>query len=47
GWEKRSVAQLMSAIDDYINWYNRQRIKMSLGGKSPIQYRVSLGLMSA
>lgn len=47
GWEKRSVAQLMSAIDEYINWYNRQRIKMSLGGKSPIQYRISLGLMSA
>lgn len=47
GWEKQSVAQLMSAIDDYINWYNHQRIKMSLGGKSPIQYRVSLGLMPA
>ncbi|MHB1452778.1 MAG: IS3 family transposase, partial [Saccharofermentanales bacterium] len=32
---------------EYIKWYNYKRIKMSLGGKSPIQYRTSLGLRVA
>lgn len=45
-WERQSTAQLMSAIDEYIKWYNNHRIKMSLGGKSPVQYRASLGLVS-
>ncbi|HIT46171.1 MAG TPA: IS3 family transposase, partial [Candidatus Aphodovivens excrementavium] len=26
-------------IDGYIRWYNGSRIKKSLGGKSPIEYR--------
>ena len=30
-------------IDHYINWYNHKRIKLSLGGLSPIQYRHHLG----
>ena len=47
GWEKQSASELMAAIDEYITWYNNQRIKVSLGGKSPIQYRTSLGLLPA
>ena len=43
GWERQSVICLMSAVDDYINWYNRYRIKMTLGGRSPQQYRVVMG----
>ncbi|MDY0304093.1 MAG: IS3 family transposase, partial [Sphaerochaeta sp.] len=31
---------------DYIYWYNEKRIKMSLGGRSPLEYRRSLGLAS-
>jgi putative transposase len=27
----------------YIKWYNLKRIKISLGAKSPIEYRLSLG----
>ncbi|MCH8530896.1 MAG: IS3 family transposase, partial [Saccharospirillum sp.] len=29
---------------EYIRWYNEARIKMSLGGISPIEYRQSLGI---
>ncbi|HGU7088405.1 TPA: IS3 family transposase, partial [Escherichia coli] len=28
-------------IIDYINYYNRLRIKEKLGGLSPVQYRLS------
>ncbi|WP_417003816.1 IS3 family transposase, partial [Adlercreutzia equolifaciens] len=31
-------------LDSYIRWYNEERIKLSLGGMSPVQYRKSLGL---
>ena len=27
-----------------MHWYNEERIKMSLGGMSPLEYRRSLGL---
>ena len=30
-------------IDRYIIWYNHKRIKLSLGGLSPIEYRQHLG----
>ncbi|HHT43979.1 MAG TPA: IS3 family transposase [Fastidiosipila sp.] len=42
-WQKKSASQLMMAIDNYIRWYNTQRIKMSLGRKSPQQFRQDLG----
>lgn len=38
-------AQFIDEIDAYIRWYNETCIKMSLGGRSPIKYRKSLGLM--
>lgn len=40
GW---SIDEFMDALDDYIHWYNEERIKLSLGGMSPAQYRRSLG----
>lgn len=46
GWEKRTVAELMDAIDEYIDWYNNVRIKMSLGGMSIMEYRRSQGLVA-
>ena len=30
-------------LDEYINWYNCKRIKLSLCGLSPIEYRQRLG----
>lgn len=41
GW---STGRFMEALGEYIDWYNRKRIKVSLGGMSPVQYRMSLGL---
>jgi transposase InsO family protein len=31
-------------LDRYMVWYNEKRIKLSLGGMSPLAYRLSLGL---
>ncbi|MBK1729399.1 IS3 family transposase, partial [Halorhodospira halophila] len=30
--------------DAYLQWYNRKRVKLSLGGRSPLEYRDSLGI---
>jgi putative transposase len=45
-WRDVTLEDFMSRIDDYIRWYNECRIKVSLGGRSPIEYRQTLGLMS-
>lgn len=44
-WRALTTAQFIDEVDAYVRWYNETRIKMSLGGKSPIEYRKSLGLM--
>ena len=44
-WRAFTVAQFIAEVDAYIRWYNETRIKMSLGGRSPIEYRKGLGLM--
>ena len=35
-----SINELQTAIDEYIHYYNHDRIKMKLGGLSPVAYRV-------
>ena len=45
-WQDVSVDGFMDALDGYIRWYNEARIKMSLGGLSPLEYRKSLGLVA-
>ncbi|MFT6270256.1 MAG: transposase InsO family protein [Alphaproteobacteria bacterium] len=42
-WGNSTLEHLMAEIDNYIKWYNLKRIKKSLGAKSPIEYRLSLG----
>ena len=42
-WEQVSLDDFRLEIDRYINWYNHKRIKLSLGGLSPIDYRHHLG----
>ena len=42
-WIGSSLDDFAQALDDYINWYNRKRIKLSLGGRSPLEYRQYLG----
>ena len=43
-WADVSLDSFIDTLDIYLQWYNNKRIKMSLGGKSPVQYRLSLGL---
>ena len=42
-WIGVSPDDFAQELDDYINWYNCKRIKLSLGGLSPIEYRQHLG----
>lgn len=43
-WQGVSIEDFIDILNRYIYWYNEKRIKMSLGGMSPLQYRLSLGL---
>ena len=43
-WRGLTIDRFMDALDEYIHWYNEKRIKVSLGGLSPLAYRKSLGL---
>lgn len=43
-WQGVSIDEFMTIVDNYLHWYNEKRIKMSLGAKSPMEYRRSLGL---
>lgn len=36
----RSYEELKSAIEEYIKYYNEERIKEKLGYLSPVQYRL-------
>ena len=45
-WNRKSRTQLIQEVDDYIRWYNKKRIKLSLGEKSPSAYRACLGYTS-
>ena len=42
-WIGVSPDNFAQELDDSINWYNCKRIKLSLGGLSPIEYRQHLG----
>lgn len=43
-WTGVTLDELEERVNDYIEWHNMNRIKRSLGGMSPLQYRQSLGL---
>ena len=34
-----SIAQLKTDIEDYIHYYNNERIKLNLNGMTPVQFR--------
>ena len=42
-WTNTTINQFINQLDDYIHWYNNKRIKLSLGGISPLQYRKAKG----
>ena len=41
-WNDISMGEFIDLVDEYIRWYNQKRIKLTLGGMSPIEYRESL-----
>lgn len=43
-WKGVSVEAFMNLLDTYLHWYNEKRIKISLGGMSPVEYRQYLGM---
>ena len=45
-WNDVGVDEFISMLDDYMRYYRDDRIKESLGWKSPMQYRKSLGLVA-
>jgi transposase InsO family protein len=45
-WMNVSIKQFIEILDEYLRWYAEERIKMSLGGMSPLAYRKSLGLVA-
>ena len=42
-WDKISVEEFINIINQYMQWYRDKRIKLSLGGLSPMEYRRFLG----
>ncbi len=44
GHEPVRLKRYMEILDNYIYWYNEVRIKLSLGGMSPLEFRQNLGL---
>ena len=43
-WINTTLLDFMHQLDSYIQWYNQSRIKLSLGGISPAEYRRNLGI---
>lgn len=39
GREFGSVSEFAARLEEYVEWYNRDRVKARLGGLSPLQYR--------
>ncbi len=42
-WKGISLNECMEMLNEYIVWYNEKRIKVFLGGLSPLEYRQKLG----
>lgn len=42
-WQSTTIEQFTAVLDSYIRWYNEERIKISLGSRSPLEYRATLG----
>ena len=44
-WQGIGTKQFIPILNDYLIWYREKRIKLSLHGLSPIEYRRKLGLI--
>ena len=45
-WSGVTIEQFMDMLDAYLRWYRDVRIKSDLGYKSPMAYRMELGLVA-
>lgn len=45
-WLNVSIREFIALLNEYLEWYNTKRIKLSLGGTSVIKYRESLKLIA-
>ena len=43
-WQDISIDQFIAIVDEYMHWYAEKRVKVSLGGLSPLEYRQKLGI---
>ena len=43
-WDEYSIDEFIQILDDYLKWYCKDRIKSTLGGLSPLDYRRSIGV---
>jgi putative transposase len=43
-WDNVTIPEFIEQLRNYINWYNNDRISLTLGGQSPRKYREELGL---
>lgn len=41
-WNGVTTKEFIAILNNYIHWYNEKRIKVTLGGLSPLEYRDSL-----
>ena len=44
-WQGIRTKEFIPILNDYLIWYREKRIKLSLHGLSPIEYRRKLGLI--
>ena len=45
-WYGISIQQFIEKLNEYLKWYNEKRIKKSLNYMSPLEYRLTLGLVA-
>lgn len=43
-WDNTSIEEFIQEVNQYMNWYRADRIKLSLGGLSPLNYRKKVGV---
>jgi len=43
-WLTTTIGEFIAYLNAYIRWYNEARIKVSLGARSPIEHRRTLGI---
>ena len=43
-WHQYSIEAFIQEIDCYMHWYCKDRIKSTLGGLGPLDYRRSIGI---